>query len=227
MHFKRATSTFLIFLLFIAVQMGCSSNRLKEITDKTERPLHTTITTVKDAIPFAVVRAKEWHKDAFLSGITISFEGKEEIESKRGRIHAWFLAYDEESEPIGQAEVLISMKNNNIYYFSGGPPIPKLETGLEINPSTWNIDIDEAVDTAINAIGNKELDKYENPKIVIICIQNLWQITLYSGTKSNEGMMFYEHIIEVNLNPQTGQIMSIRNIKQLFDNYRRSSQPIE
>ena len=226
MKFKRLISLFLACLFILALSSGCSSNRLEQISDRTERPLNTTITTVKEAIPFAVARAKEWQPDAFLSGIGVGFEGKDEIASKKGIINTRFLVYNKEKEAIGRAEVLISMKNNNIYYFSGGPPVPKLERGLEIHPDTWNIDINEALDLAITAIGKKELEKYQNPKIVILCVQSLWEVTLYSGTKNDKGML-YEHIIEVKINPQKGQIMSIRNIKQLLEDSKNRMKPIE
>ncbi|MEL7656897.1 MAG: hypothetical protein AAGU75_13435, partial [Bacillota bacterium] len=113
MKFKRSISIFLACLLCLALSTSCSSNRVEKVIDKTERPLHTTITTVKEAIPFAVARAREWHPDAFLSGITIGFDGKDEIASKKGRIHTRFLVYNKKNEVIGRADVDISMKDNN------------------------------------------------------------------------------------------------------------------
>ncbi|MEL7657989.1 MAG: hypothetical protein AAGU75_19010, partial [Bacillota bacterium] len=70
------------------------------------------------------------------------------------------------------------------------------------------------LDIAINAIGKEELYKYEKPKMGINCVQTFWRVTLFTRNDS----LLIEPIMEITINPQTGEIMYLRNIKQRIEN---------
>ncbi|WP_058302717.1 hypothetical protein [Gorillibacterium timonense] len=174
----------IVVLLSLFAYLHFTNWSMKDIQDRTEIPLNHEINSYKDGLPFATERAKQWRKDAYLTNIVIGFQGKENINNRRGTIDYHYYAKNNSifGLPDAVCWVTIDMDKRSIVEFRafGGARL----YGDPIDISRWNIDIKSMFD-GIEKEGILELlNRYDNPSLVVRTNEEMWEVALYPSLES-------------------------------------------
>lgn len=189
------------------------------MSDYTPRAIEKPIDTIADGIPVAKERVLEWGKVAALDFINAGFEGKEQITSRKGTIGYFFTTWskDGHAKYLPTAWVDIDMNTNSIIRFIGTyDQRVKVKDISEhdiftntLNTDEWNIDIKEAFDLAIKEIGEDQIFKYDNPKVVLRCGETFWDFAVYPSLDARA-----EEFL-VKINPVTEEVISTEDKTKL------------
>ncbi len=218
MRIKRIVRILCILLVFALLSPGCRGT-LDHGSDREHRPIDKPINTVKDGIPYAKKRALEWGDLVYLKSIRVAFYGKEEFNSRKGTIFYSLAVVKNDSDyPPPEADVRIDMNENAIYVFSvmgdsrnynvklsKSEKQSDLNNMKEIQTDQWNIDIDEALEIAIKALGTDTILEYENSNIVLRCYETKWELTVYNPPYVDQLVI---------INPVTGEIIKTEDKSQ-------------
>ena len=125
-----------------------TKNNYKGIVDEKSYEIDANISNIKEGVPFAIKRAKEWREGLELEYIRVVFNTKEEMESKKGTIVYKFYESNVKYGLDASAEVYLDMNNNCITRFESdyGDSKELLGGGNSLEVDKWKIDIGEAVD---------------------------------------------------------------------------------
>lgn len=183
-----------------------TKNNYKGIVDEKSYEIDANISNIKEGVPFAIKRAKEWREGLELEYIRVVFNTKEEMESKKGTIVYKFYESNVKSGLDASAEVYLDMNNNCITRFESdyGDSKELLGGGNSLEVDKWKIDIGEAVDIFLNEMNKSGMLEYKADNIIIRCWQNSWEIALLSEVEVGRT----EFLVEIN--PETKEILRVK-----------------
>lgn len=183
-----------------------TKNNYKGIVDEKSYEIDANISNIKEGVPFAIKRAKEWREGLELEYIRVVFNTKEEMESKKGTIVYKFYESNVKSGLDSSAEVYLDMNNNCITRFESdyGDSKELLGGGNSLEVDKWKIDIGEAVDIFLNEMNKCGMLEYKADNIIIRCWQNSWEIALLSEVEVGRT----EFLVEIN--PETKEILRVK-----------------
>lgn len=195
-----------IIIVVIVFLVGCirgAKPEPEEQSDYEELKLDETIDTIMAGLPYAVKRVEEWRNTMTLNYINIGFEGKEEIEKRKGEISFFFYEEGVTEKLDADAFVSIDMNKNCIVRFSStyGTPKELIGSSVALNTDDWTIDIAEVFDIVEEKLGINYLNQYGEPKIVIRCSDTWWDFAVYENSTAS----YEEFVIEIN--PISGDIV--------------------
>lgn len=190
MSSKKVIAIFLSLVLLILTLVGSlvylnvTNWSMEEIDDKTVIPLETRIDSVKEGLKYANERAHLWRKDAILTSIGMSFEGKESIRKRKGIIMYGY--YTKNKDRFGYPHVVswveIDMKKQAIVRFNayGGENLEE----HALNTKRWNIDIADVFNKVDTMAESKLINKYINPRVAIRAAGHQWEFAIYATPDS-------------------------------------------
>lgn len=174
-----------------------------EIMDAESLPI--TVLNVKDGIPFADNKAKEWNKNAVLSNVVVDFEGRDRINEQVGVInyHYFVENHDKIGLPYAVCWVAIdTLKQEKVRFSAYGG---KNLEGMPIDTSLWVIDIPDVFNIIKNKGYLEVINQYNNPKIVIRAYPKFWSVGIFL-----DGDSTYENI-SITIDYQTGYVLQLND----------------
>lgn len=203
---KNNKYKFIILIFITIVLTGCDSEPIPNgYSDCTEITLDKTIGSIKAGIPFATERVGEWRDTMYLNFINVGFVGKEQIKNRKGTIDYFFYEKNISDKLDASADVGINMNTNSIIrFYSDYGTKKELGGGTNIlDTDSWTIDINEAFEIAIAALGEGIVEQYDNPKVVLRCGETSWDFAVYPSQDAR-----YQDLL-VRINPETGEVIEI------------------
>lgn len=95
-----------------------NNTNYKGIIDKEEYKLDTDIEGIKDGVPFAVKRTKEYREGLELNYVKVEFENEEQLQDKKGVIMYVFYEEGVKSDLDASANLYLDMSRNSIKSFN-------------------------------------------------------------------------------------------------------------
>lgn len=183
----------------------------QDILDTKEVALNSAqpVVAAKQGYPFALKRAKEWRKDAFLSDILVELIGKGQVLGKKeGRIQYGFSVINKDwyGMPYAVCDVDIDIKKQKITRFEAYGGYDLAHPRLRFDEV--KIDSDKALEIALSNGGQEFMEKHPNAKVYVSSIGDKgdWSVDFHKKAESYAVPELY-FIVDA----QTGEIIKDYN----------------